>query len=554
MNVKEGLWLANILTTEAKIDRNSQQIWQFRSENDWTILIRNKNKAGTFLKLMVSKNRQNPKYLFIPGGKRYLGWIKLGGDIRLLISSQFSNACVHPSSSSPVSSSLVPTRTGILPSPPSFASLLQPKQLCSETSTPTLSSPVISALPALKLSFPHNSRWSSALVFNVSNGLPIWFNILKWFCVTFKISDEISLLPISESQAIYFADSEDAASSILLSFESVIPPCALSIVPWSESIYPNSPPIGWSSTGEWVSVCFLPQHLWSTAIFQLIGDRCGGLLEIHGDTISERIFTNPLLRVRGPLCGSDFWTLLEGKWVQIRTHGKNPPAPATGLKKVSGSGKCFQRDFKPLDPSSSSVSIWPPWKLTIEPPSFVLDTVPQTGNSAFSSSNHFVSDKTDSSSLQLLSRVSNSNAILNINPISSNPSFVIGQEAKNPPFVIGLEAKKPFSFSVGPTIIGLEDKNTISSSVGPATIGLETNSHHPQLSGSETFGLEDKICSATIPVEIGSFSEVGSLTQPPTTCLDYNPATKSSSSFIISSPATTRLPAPKLNLATLSLR
>lgn len=341
LNLEEGFWLSNILISEANLNRSSQQLWQFRVGSDWIIAFRNKNKFGPFVKLMISKNISNPKYFFIPCGFKFSGWLKLGNDLRSLCS---------PSSSAPAPHSPPVSIPPILPPPPPPAPSAAP---------PAPFLPLPFPPPPLSSPPPCISRWSRAILLDVSPGIAIWNSVLKWFCSSFRLTRFISIHPISKNQAIFFAVSDSEFNSILKSFSGFSGDSPCKISKWSEILYPNSPPVSWSDSGTWISVRELPHHLWSPTNFKIIGDRCGGLLEIHRDTIDELDFIQPKIRVRGPfpVDGLHCAVFLDGeeRWLSLFSLGFSLPDTIFTDLKVSGDGQRLCGD---------PISDWTSWKLT----------------------------------------------------------------------------------------------------------------------------------------------------------------------------------------------
>lgn len=46
-----------------------------------------------------------------------------------------------------------------------------------------------------------------------------------------------------------------------------------------------------ASYGGWVAICDLPFHLWSKSTFEMIGSKCGGLIEVDRRTSNfENLF------------------------------------------------------------------------------------------------------------------------------------------------------------------------------------------------------------------------------------------------------------------------
>ncbi|KAI8027750.1 hypothetical protein LOK49_LG02G03124 [Camellia lanceoleosa] len=66
---------------------------------------------------------------------------------------------------------------------------------------------------------------------------------------------------------------------------------------WSEEVFSKDAVI--ASNGGWISVCDLPFNLWKDRVFEWIGSKCGGLIEVDRRTRNFGNLFEARLKVKG---------------------------------------------------------------------------------------------------------------------------------------------------------------------------------------------------------------------------------------------------------------
>ncbi|GMP84596.1 hypothetical protein CsSME_00038063 [Camellia sinensis var. sinensis] len=108
-----------------------------------------------------------------------------------------------------------------------------------------------------------------------------WAQIEKELNRSFKAS--IVLRPFQLNKALFFAKSiEEAdyygAQGVCFFNKSIV----VRLEQWSKEKHGRADVI--ASNGGWVSVCDLPFNLWNDRVFEWIGSKCGGLIEVDRRT------------------------------------------------------------------------------------------------------------------------------------------------------------------------------------------------------------------------------------------------------------------------------
>ncbi|KAI7992518.1 hypothetical protein LOK49_LG12G01475 [Camellia lanceoleosa] len=118
---------------------------------------------------------------------------------------------------------------------------------------------------------------------------------------SFKAS--IVLRPFQLNKALFLAKSSEeadyyGAQGVCFFNKST----AVRLERWSEEMISKDTVI--ASNGSWISVCDLPFNLWNKRVFEWIGSKCGGLLEVDRRTRNFENLFEARLKVRG--CGNGF--------------------------------------------------------------------------------------------------------------------------------------------------------------------------------------------------------------------------------------------------------
>ncbi|KAI7989503.1 hypothetical protein LOK49_LG13G01535 [Camellia lanceoleosa] len=123
-----------------------------------------------------------------------------------------------------------------------------------------------------------------------------WAQIEKELNRSFKTS--IVLRPFQLNKALFSAKSSEeadyyGAQGVCFFHKSI----AVRLDRWSEEVFSKDAVI--ASNGGWISICDLPFNLWKDRVFEWIGSKCGGLIEVDRRTIYFGNLFEARLKVRG---------------------------------------------------------------------------------------------------------------------------------------------------------------------------------------------------------------------------------------------------------------
>ncbi|CAL5428717.1 unnamed protein product [Camellia sinensis] len=123
-----------------------------------------------------------------------------------------------------------------------------------------------------------------------------WEQIEKELCKSYKIS--IQLRPFQLNRALFFTKNEDMVAIYGgKGWQFFGMGIAVLLERWSEEKHSGSNVI--ASYGGWIAICDLPFNLWNISIFEQIGRKCGGLLEVDNRTKKFENLFEVRLKVRG---------------------------------------------------------------------------------------------------------------------------------------------------------------------------------------------------------------------------------------------------------------
>lgn len=152
----------------------------------------------------------------------------------------------------------------------------------------------------------------------------------------------IALRPFQINRALFWVSSREEANFIgnngLRFFDKGV---AISLEKWSEERHVKQEVI--VSYGGWIAVCDLPFTLWNEQVFQYIGQRCGGLLEVDRRTVSLDNLFEVRLKVKGFDCGF-LLAVLEVKVGGRSSMVRLRPLSKPGRRQVEVWPKMFQQE------------------------------------------------------------------------------------------------------------------------------------------------------------------------------------------------------------------
>ena len=109
----------------------------------------------------------------------------------------------------------------------------------------------------------------------------------------------VKLTPFQPDKALFYCEDEEKAKSISKKKVVIIPgPFKVILLGWYQQ-----EDLAWnrkvSCTGGWIEVEDLPLRWWTKEIFEVIGAKCGGLIQIHHRTEKMQQIFKAKLKVKG---------------------------------------------------------------------------------------------------------------------------------------------------------------------------------------------------------------------------------------------------------------
>ncbi|KAI8012629.1 Pentatricopeptide repeat-containing protein [Camellia lanceoleosa] len=175
-----------------------------------------------------------------------------------------------------------------------------------------------------------------------------WIQIEKNLSKYLKMN--IALRPFQLNRAPFWASNIEATNFLgemgLRFFDKGV---AVNLEKWSDEMHVKPEVI--VSYGGWIAVCDLPFSLWNDQVFQIMGDKCGGLVEVDRRTIALDNLFEARLKVRG------FDSGFMPAFMEVKVEGRSAMVRLKALSKTARRQvKEWPKVFRPVSTADPIVA------------------------------------------------------------------------------------------------------------------------------------------------------------------------------------------------------
>ena len=271
LDVDGCIWISNQFSQSMDMRQDEDELRTFRKDNYRLSLIRGENKAGELLKLMKVENGK-VNSLVIPKEKDGAGWSNFYVYIKGFFNSK-KQKVTYLGRSRDVSGSIKEDKVG----------------------------------------YERIKDWKKAVTIFRSNTRMPWREISRKLEILIKWKAEVSQL--ATDRAIFWCFEEKELNGLLLKPEQLSSNNTyVKMKKWKKEDHWENLQIG--VRYSWIGIEGLPLKMWNIHVFKVIGEACGGLLEVLGETLQKLYLGYVKLKIKG------FETCMMNAVIEILCEGE----------------------------------------------------------------------------------------------------------------------------------------------------------------------------------------------------------------------------------------